>query len=90
MGGVQGFSSVKIGTQRKDFVGTKWALTWKEVDGAKTVDARLVAEGYRGLREPQVVSFAVDIPRSPEEVAALDLGRQGRLSPGGWRSMRVR
>ena len=40
------FSPVQPGAQHKDLVDTRWALTWKEVDGVKTVAARLVAEGY--------------------------------------------
>ena len=32
----------------KSVVGTRWVLTWKVADGAKTVKARLVAKGYQG------------------------------------------
>ena len=34
-------------TQAKDIVDTRWVLTWKEVDGRKTVKARFVAKGYQ-------------------------------------------
>ena len=33
------------GAQSKDPVVTRWALPWKEVDGGKTAEARLVAKG---------------------------------------------
>ena len=33
------FSPVKPGTQPKDLVDTRWVLTWKEVEGEKTVRA---------------------------------------------------
>ena len=37
------FSPEKIGTQSKDLVDMRWALTWRVVAGEKTVKARLVA-----------------------------------------------
>ena len=36
-----------VSTQPEDLVNTRWALTWKEVEGEKTVGARLVAGGYQ-------------------------------------------
>ena len=41
------FSPEKSGAQSKYLVDTRWALTWREVDGEKTVNARLVAKGYQ-------------------------------------------
>ena len=38
---------VKMDSQSKDVVDTRWALTWREAGGAKTVRARLVAKGYQ-------------------------------------------
>ena len=38
---------MKLGTQSKDLLDTRWVLTWKEVEGEKTVKARLVATGYQ-------------------------------------------
>ena len=37
--------SEKKGAQSKELVDTRWALTWKEVGGVKTVKVRLVATG---------------------------------------------
>ena len=34
-------SPAKCGTQPKDLVDTRWVLTWKEVDGEKTVKTRI-------------------------------------------------
>ena len=47
MGSLSGFSLVKLGTQLKDSGDTRRVLTWKEVEGGKTVTARLVAKGYQ-------------------------------------------
>ena len=49
-------SPVKMGTQSDDLADTRWVSTWKEVDGARTVKARLVATGYQDpdLRESNV------------------------------------
>ena len=38
---------MKMGSQPKDVVDTRWASARKEVEGAKTVEARLVAKGYQ-------------------------------------------
>ena len=37
---------LKPGKRTKELVGTRWVLTWKVVEGVKTVKARLVAKGY--------------------------------------------
>ena len=37
------FSPVEIGSSSTDVADTHWALTWRQVGGAKTVQARLVA-----------------------------------------------
>ena len=39
MGAVENGRFAKMGTQPKDLVATRWVLTWKKVDGAKTVKA---------------------------------------------------
>ena len=49
-----------MGAQYKEMVDTRWVLTWKEVDGLKTVEARLVA---RGCEDPDLRNGNVDIAR---------------------------
>ena len=53
------FSPEKSGAQSKDLVDTHWVLTWKEVDGEKTVKARLADRGYQG---PDLRFGNVDLP----------------------------
>ena len=36
-----------MGAQSEEVADTRWVLTWKGVDSAKTAKARLVAEGYQ-------------------------------------------
>ena len=50
------FSPPKMGAQSEDIVDARWALTWKEVEGMITVEARFVAKGYQdpGLRNVDV------------------------------------
>ena len=36
-----------MGAESKDLVDTQWVLPWGEVDGEKTVEARLVSQGYQ-------------------------------------------
>ena len=39
-------SPVRLGARTKALAETRWVLTWKEVDGKKTVKARLDAKGF--------------------------------------------
>ena len=41
------FCPARPGAHSKDSVDTRWALTWEEVGGEKTVKARLVAKGIK-------------------------------------------
>ena len=52
------YSPVRVGTQTKDVVDTRWVLSWKEVDGGETVKARLAAKGYQ---DPDLLVGNVDI-----------------------------
>ena len=46
-------------TVEKDVVETRWVLTWKDLDGKRTVKARLVA---RGFQDPDLAEGLVDAP----------------------------
>ena len=50
--------TVKMGAQYKDVADTRWVVTRREVEGAKTVKARLAAEGSQG---PDLRKSNVDI-----------------------------
>ena len=41
------FNPLEPGRCTKEVVGTRWVLTWKMVEGVKTVKARLAAKGYQ-------------------------------------------
>ena len=41
----------------RDIAGTRWVLTWKSVEGRRTVKARLVA---RGFQDPDLAAGLVD------------------------------
>ena len=43
------FSPGRLGTQSKDLVDLRWALTWEDVDGEKTVKARVALKSNRDL-----------------------------------------
>ena len=51
-------SPKKIGAESTDLVDTRWVLTWKEVDGVKTAEARSVANRYQ---DPDLRMGNVDI-----------------------------
>ena len=51
------FSPVPWRDVAKDMVDTRWVLTWKLVDGKRTVKARLVA---RGFQDPDLAAGLVD------------------------------
>ena len=51
-------SPVKLGARTKAVVETRWALTWKKVEGQKTAMARLDA---RGFQKPNLRDGNVDI-----------------------------
>ena len=53
----QVFSPVPQTTVTKDVVETRWVLTWKDLDGKRTVKARLVA---RGFQDPDLADGLVD------------------------------
>ena len=42
------YNPLEPGKGTEEVVGTRWVLTWKMVEGAKTAKARLVAKGYQG------------------------------------------
>ena len=69
---------VKMGAQSKDSVDTRWVLTWKEVDGVKTVGARSAAEGYRDtdLREGDV-DTAGCVSRRPPHLQLMEDSEPG-------------
>ena len=52
------FSPEISGAQSKALVDTRWVLAWQEVDGEKTIQARLVAKGYQ---DPDLRMGNVDI-----------------------------
>ena len=52
------FSLVRMGARSKEMADTRWAVTWKKVDGVKTAEARLLAEGYQ---DPDLRNGGVDI-----------------------------
>ena len=56
-GKFQVFSPVLSGKVTKDVVDTRWVLTWKDLEGKRTVKARLVA---RGFQDPDLVEGLVD------------------------------
>ena len=71
---------------RADLVGGGWRENSQSSISEKGKSRSGSAQWKRGHwwpRESQVGSFAVDIPGGPQEVAALELGLQERLSPGG-------
>ena len=51
-------SQEKMRTQPNDLVETRWVLTWKEVDGWKAAESRLVAGNYQ---DPDLRDGNVDI-----------------------------
>ena len=53
----QAFSPVPSTKVTKDAVETRWVLTWKALEGKRTVKARLVA---RGLQDPDLAEGLVD------------------------------
>ena len=66
----------------KSVVGTRWVLTWKVVDGVKTVKARLVAKGYQDpdLQEGLVeTSGSVSLRSSHLQVISLAALRKWKL-----------
>ena len=48
---------MRAGDAGKTAVGTRWFLTWKLVEGVKTVKARLAAQGFQ---DPDPQDGAVD------------------------------
>ena len=87
---------MELGSQSKDFADTRWVMIWKGAKIAKTVKARVVAEGYQ---DPDLRNGAVDIAgcvrrRSPhlplvfpagvEEMGDVESGYQECLCAGGW------
>ena len=66
----------------KSVVGTRWVLTWKMVEGVKTVKARLVAKGYQDpdLQEGLVeTSGSVSLRSSHLQVISLAALRRWKL-----------
>ena len=53
----QVFSSVPQTKATKDVAETRWVLTWKDLEGKRTVKARLVARGFQG---PDLADGSVD------------------------------
>ena len=49
---------MQVGTQTEDVVETRWVLTWREVEGKKTVKVRFVAKRYQ---DPDLRDGNVDI-----------------------------
>ena len=68
------YSPVKPGKCTKEVAGTRWVLSWKMVEGVKTVKARLVAKGYQDptLKEGLVeTSGCVSVRPSHLQVVSL-------------------
>ena len=61
------FPPAQKGAQGKDVVDTRWVLTWREVNGEKTVRPRLVAKGRRDpdLKDANVGTAGRVSRRSP-------------------------
>ena len=57
LGKFQVFSPIALGKVSKEVVDTRWVLTWKDVEGKRTVKARLVA---RGFQDPDLAAGLVD------------------------------
>ena len=89
------FSPEKPGAQYKDSGHTRWVLTWKEVDGEKTVKARTADRGYQ---DPDLRLGNVDIAGrasrrfsylqlislgGPNDTAAMGPGYQECIPSGG-------
>ena len=55
----QVFSPVPQTTVTKDGVETRWVPTWKDLDGKRTVKARLAA---RGFQDPDLADGLADTP----------------------------
>ena len=76
------FSPLEPGRCAEEVVGTRWALTWKMVEGVKTAQARLVAKGHEGpdLKEGLVeTSGGVSLRPSHLQVISLAALRGWRL-----------
>ena len=73
------FSLVQPGTQSRDLVDTRWALTWKEFEGEKTIKVRLVARGYQ---DPDLrmgnVDIAVCVSRRSSHLQVISLVALGQ------------
>ena len=54
----EGFSPGLMGTQTRDVVDARWVLTWKVMEGQRTVKASLVAKGYQ---DPDLRDGDVDL-----------------------------
>ena len=64
-----------MGAQSEDLVDTRWVLTWNEVDGEKTVKARLAAMGYQGPHpRSDNVDIAWRVSRNSSHLQLISLG----------------
>ena len=80
-------SHMDAGKCNKKAVGTRWALTWKMVEGVKTVKARTAAKGYRDpdLKDGLVGTSGCVSLRSPHlQVTPLAARRKERVSASRW------
>ena len=75
MGSLPRFSPAQPGTQLEDLADTRGVLAWKEVEGDKTVKARLLAKGFRGpdLRMGNV-NMAGCVSRRSSQLQVIFLG----------------
>ena len=69
------FSPVKMGSHPEDVADTRWLLTWKEVEGAKTVKARFAVKGFQGpdLRNGNA-DIAGFVSRRSSQLQLISLG----------------
>ena len=69
------FSPEKSGTQSTDLFETRGELTWKEVDGEKTVKAQVAATGYQDSDLPMgSVDIAGCVSRRSSHLQVISLG----------------
>ena len=79
------FFPLQMGAQTKDGVDMRWALTWEEVEGNKTAQARSLAEGYRDPNlKDRNVGIAVCKSRSSSQLQPISLGSLKNGRSGVW------
>ena len=73
-----------MGARTKDVADTRWVLTWKEVEGTKTAEARSAAKGYRDPDlEDGNVGISGCVSTSSSHLQLISLGAPKQLEDLG-------